>query len=315
MDPVQSWLDAKEVRRMAESLMAPPPEVDPTVLDAGYGDSFEGFANASSDTMPAEQPLPADHAQNAQRASVGSTLANARQVAEDSGMLSSPEPQGYPVPQPPVQPPVQPAFQPSVTSPDPVSVDPAREVQSLPTHSPFQVSTHQDLTEQVPMAREVAPPEPPQQPPLLEKQVTPPSAAPSFGRGVFSDVQSGSSRGPFLDRLHRFSQLVRQDFGASAMFLIDNDGQVILDEVENPKLIQVARTLANASYTASRQSAGSAAVGNLHVKISASATLEVVPVHSRYGLLVLGVVFAAPLGSERVTQLTSLLEQAVEPQD
>ena len=119
MDPVQSWLDAKEVRRMAESLMAPPPEVDPTVLDAGYGDNFEGFANASSDTMPAEQPLPADHAQNAQRASVGSTLANARQVAEDSGMLSSPEPQGHPVSQPPVQP----AFQPSVTSPDPVSVE------------------------------------------------------------------------------------------------------------------------------------------------------------------------------------------------
>ena len=126
-------------------------------------------------------------------------------------------------------------------------------------------------------------------------------------------TESQTGRGPFLTRLKNFSTTLRRELNAQAMFLIDNEGQILLDEVENPKLIQVARTLANASYAASRQTAGSAAVGNLHVKIGARATLEVVPVRSRYGLLILGVIFPAPLGAERVQQVAELLYQTVEP--
>lgn len=296
MDPVQSWLDAKEVRRMAESLMAPPPEVDPTVIDAGYGDSFEGFAGSG---QAEESPAVPAHAPPAQRAAVESSLAKAQQVAEGSGMLR-------PAPQQAQQPAGEAA--PQGTAP-PLSPD-----------SPFQVSAHQDMTEEVPMARQVSPPgdgksEPAagQAPQPAPAEPVPAQKVPSFSRGISAEVESSGSRGPFLDRLHRFSASVRQGFGAQAMFLIDNDGQVILDEVGNAKLIQVARTLANASYTAHRQSAGSAAVGNLHVKISANSTLEVVPARSRYGLLVLGVIFPAPLGAERVRQLTGMLEEAVEP--
>ena len=111
-----------------------------------------------------------------------------------------------------------------------------------------------------------------------------------------SGIVRGAARGPFLSRLQQFSEILRRELDAQAMFLIDNEGQVLLDEVENAKLIQVARTLANASYRASRQTAGVASVGNLHVKIGARSTLEVVPVDSRYGLLILGVIFPAPLG-------------------
>ena len=96
------------------------------------------------------------------------------------------------------------------------------------------------------------------------------------------------------------------------MFLIDNEGQIILDEVENAKLVRVARSLANASHRASRQTAGAVAVGNLHIKIGASATLEVIPVQSRYGLLILGVIFPAPIGAT-VIRVAEELFRAVEP--
>ncbi|MFK7910555.1 MAG: hypothetical protein AB8F34_08120 [Akkermansiaceae bacterium] len=301
MDPVQSWLDAKEVRRMAESLMAPPPEVDPTKVDAGYGESFEGFADSFSGEEVNSTGIPNPPER---RTAVETSLAKAQEVAQGSGMLRHPAEQ---------------------SSSPPMANQPAEATNSLPQDSPFQVSTHQDLTEQVPMAQQLSPPpehfkptvakppEPEPAPHIEQSHQAPVAGSPSFGRGVAAEVESSGARGPFLDRLHQFSEIVRRGYGAQAMFLIDNDGQVILDEVENPKLIQVARTLANASYTAHRQSAGSAAVGNLHVKIGANATLEVVPVHSRYGLLVLGVIFPAPLGAERVIQLTGLLEKAVDP--
>ena len=63
MEPLQSWLDAKAVRRMAEDLMAPAPEVDEPTVDAGYGDAFEGFAASHSESRErADQPSQADHA-------------------------------------------------------------------------------------------------------------------------------------------------------------------------------------------------------------------------------------------------------------
>ena len=61
MDPVQSWLDAKEVRRMAESLMMPAPEVDASVADAGYGDDFEGFAGANAVALEANTRFEPTH--------------------------------------------------------------------------------------------------------------------------------------------------------------------------------------------------------------------------------------------------------------
>lgn len=257
MDPIKSWLDSKEVRRMAEGLMAPPPEVDPSVLDAGYGDTFEGFAASSKDEKPSHQRTPSEatpgdlpeQEASRQQAMVENSLVKAKHMAESSGMLGS-----------------------------------------------------QPVEQRAPVAQ--AQPNLPQQP-----------SVPSFGRGVYQKSTGHGSRGPFLERLKRFSDYVSREFGARAMFLIDNDGQVIMDEVENPKLIQMARTLANASYTASRQSAGSAAVGNLHVKIGPNMMLEVMPVHSRYGLLILGVIFPAALGSEKVGQLMKLLMEAVDPSE
>lgn len=284
MDPVQSWLDAKEVRRMAESLMAPAPEVDQAAVEAGYGDEFEGFAKAAeaenkvgrsapvgvspvvSPSVPEPPVETAVQAGGGRREGTSHALADARRVAEGSGMLQSEK-----------------------------RLESTGGVSDL-YDSPFQVSPDQSESEPVPLARQVSP-----------------AAGASVPTPKGTGVDQGSARGPFLARLQQFSSNLRQELDASAMFLIDNEGQVLLDEVDNVKLIQVARTLAHASFAASRQTAGAAAVGNLHVKIGASATLEVVPVQSRYGLLILGAIFPAPLGADRVRQVAELLSRAIEP--
>ena len=54
-------------------------------------------------------------------------------------------------------------------------------------------------------------------------------------------------------------------------------------------------------------------MGNLHVKIGASSTLEVIPVDSRYGLLILGVIFPGPIGAVRVMQVADELYRTIEP--
>jgi hypothetical protein len=44
MDPINPWLDAAEVRRLAERLMRPVREPAVTIADAGFDEAFVGFA-------------------------------------------------------------------------------------------------------------------------------------------------------------------------------------------------------------------------------------------------------------------------------
>lgn len=278
--------------------MAPPPdEVDESAADAGYGDAFEGFAGSfPSDRAESDQPAldaqphdlahqqkqfvrrpvvqdekqnsgmesgdedgrskPLEDEDESRRVAVGSSLANARRVAESSGMLGS----------------------------------------------------DQFSKQGVQSGSEVDPDK-------LEGRGNSGSPVVSSGLKVAgtADRNQVGMRGPFLARLQEFSEVIRRDLGAQAMFLIDNEGGVILDEVENAKLVRVAQTLANASFRARQQTVGAAVVGNLHVKISVNATLEVIPVESSYGLLVLGVIFPAPIGSVRVMQVAKELFRTIEP--
>ncbi len=217
MDPVQSWLDAGEVRRMAEGLMEPVPEAGELAPGAGYGEGFEGFTGSSGD------------------GGGGGPGSGVRQFVRC----------------------------------------PSRENDAC------------------------------------DAGARPEAEGVASGGGILA--AGAAVRGPFLSRLKQFGAIIRSDLGARAMFLIDRDGEILLDEMENPELVQAARILANASCRVSRQMAGAATVGNLHVKIGASATLEVIPVESRYGLLVLGAIFPAPLGADRVRQVADVLSRIVEP--
>ena len=123
-----------------------------------------------------------------------------------------------------------------------------------------------------------------------------------------SETISTTARGPFLDRIQQFRDWMHHNFSASGVFLLDREGSVIFDESDHGRLHFLARSLAQASR---RQ--GSSAT-NVHVKIGASATLEVIPVETPYGCLVLGAVVPDALPPAAVTAVMRALLQVSSPQ-
>ena len=123
-----------------------------------------------------------------------------------------------------------------------------------------------------------------------------------------ADVLVGA-RGPFLDRINRFRDWMRQNFSATGIFILDREGAVIFDESKHGRLHFLARSLA----LASRRPGASA--GNVHVKIGAGATLEVIPVETAYGCLVLGAVVPDSLPPPSVMAVMAALSQVAAPQD
>jgi len=116
-----------------------------------------------------------------------------------------------------------------------------------------------------------------------------------------------SSRGPFLARITRFRDWMRDAFGASGVFLLDREGDVIFDEGGHGKLHLLARSLAIAARRPG------APAGNVHVKVGAGATLEVIPVETPYGCLILGAVVSNPLPPGSVTQVMESLAKVASP--
>ncbi len=148
-----------------------------------------------------------------------------------------------------------------------------------------------------------APPPPPALPPTPAAseapEPAPPTAAPSS--------ISSSARGPFLERIQGFRDWMMHHFGATGLFILDREGSVIFDESNHGRLYFLARSLA----LASRRQGSSG--GNVHVKIGVGATLEVVPVETAYGCLVLGTVVPDALTPDAVTAVTQALAQVAAP--
>lgn len=151
-------------------------------------------------------------------------------------------------------------------------------------------------------ARVVAAPEEP--PPLPERPPvqTPPPAPPAPEPAVNTSV-----RGPFLDRIQRFRDWMHHHFAATGIFILDREGAVIFDESNHGRLHFLARSLALAS-----RRPGST-TSNVHVKIGAAATLEVIPVDTAYGTLVLGAVVPEALQPNAVSAVMEALSQVAAP--
>jgi hypothetical protein len=137
--------------------------------------------------------------------------------------------------------------------------------------------------------------------PPVEENPAPPIPPPA-------EPIASSARGPFLDRIHRFRNWMRHHFSATGIFILDREGAVIFDESNHGRLHFLARSLA----LASRRQGSSA--GNVHVKIGAAATLEVIPVETAYGCLVLGAVVPEALPPAAVSAVMEALSQAASPQ-
>ncbi|MGL5018404.1 MAG: hypothetical protein ACRDBP_09740 [Luteolibacter sp.] len=115
------------------------------------------------------------------------------------------------------------------------------------------------------------------------------------------------ARGPFLDRIKRFRDWMHQNFAATGVFILDREGEVIFDESHHGRLHFLARSLA----LASRRPGASA--GNVHVKIGAGATLEVIPVDTAYGCLVLGAVVPDSLPPASIVAVMEALSLVAAP--
>lgn len=141
------------------------------------------------------------------------------------------------------------------------------------------------------------PPNPPQlsQPLPPQPQVPPPIDSQNFARG------------PFLERIKHFRDWMRHHFSATGIFILDREGAVIFDESSHGRLHFLARSLAVASRRPGTSS------GNVHVKIGAGATLEVIPVETAYGSLVLGAVVPDSLTPQSVTAVMDALSQVASP--
>ncbi|MFT3990763.1 MAG: hypothetical protein QM680_05075 [Luteolibacter sp.] len=118
---------------------------------------------------------------------------------------------------------------------------------------------------------------------------------------------TNAARGPFLDRIHRLCEWLREHFSASDIFILDRDGAVIFDESDHGRLHFMARNLALASRRPG------APADNVHVKIGANATLEVIPVDTPFGWLVLGAIVPDTLPTRSVDAIKNAMLQVASP--
>ena len=150
----------------------------------------------------------------------------------------------------------------------------------------------------------VVPPSGGLQPPPPAREAPPEPLESPFQ--VSAETQT-TARGPFLDRITRFRDWLHDSFSATGIFILDREGAVIFDESSHGRLHFLARSLALASRRPG------ALAGNVHVKIGAGATLEVIPVDTTYGCLVLGAVVSEALDPPAVLAVMAALVQVASP--
>jgi hypothetical protein len=114
-------------------------------------------------------------------------------------------------------------------------------------------------------------------------------------------------RGPLMDRLGRFREGLIRYTAAQGVFILDREGKPVMDDAAFGKLYFLARSLAQAYRPVAGQP------GNVHVKINANLILEVIPVETPFGCLVLGAVVSQPLTAQIVAEIATALRRAATP--
>jgi hypothetical protein len=113
-------------------------------------------------------------------------------------------------------------------------------------------------------------------------------------------VTSRSSGLPSLPRaLGTFADWLKKQTPILAAFVCDPKGGVVVDDVGSEKLIKVARSLALASVTAGEGSPS----GLLQVEIAKDRMIEILPLESKEGYSIAGLVVARPLTSEALATI------------
>lgn len=144
------------------------------------------------------------------------------------------------------------------------------------------------------------PPPTPVQAPAARPVATPPAPVAS--------AVSALAKTPIIDRIPPFREWMQKNFSATGIFLLDGEGAVIFDASNHGRLHFLARSLALANRRPGQ------AAGNVHVQIGAGATLEVIPVETAQGWLVLGAVVPVALDRPAVAAvMDALIKVAASP--
>jgi hypothetical protein len=285
MDPIESWMDAEAVRRLAGRLLVPvdKPEVS-APEDAGFEPGFVGYVAVPPAVVapPVVPPPSVPEQQVAMQvpAPVPAAVPEAADVWEDRTPIPEPAPVETPIPWK--------AAEEVVEVPRPFLSDPPME--AAPAAEP-------------PVAA-VAPPqpvEPPPPPPPVVAVVPPPAEPP------VESVQPAPLEGKLMARLEYFREWLAARFGAKGAFILDRDGDPVLDDPAFGKLHFLARSLAQAYRPVKGEP------GNVHVKIGSASYLAVIPVETAFGCLVLGAVLPEPLEAPAVSTVARALELASQP--
>ncbi|WP_411845219.1 hypothetical protein AAFN60_15660 [Roseibacillus persicicus] len=331
-DSISAWVDKDEMRRLAESLLSRPFGHELDRLEVDFGSQFEGFAREvqaeptreSAPVAPTALP-PAPAASPVETTSQAAVQpASARPVfSETEAPAASPKEEVQVAPS-------SPAVEASSTNPSPsvmrsavqflkkaqaegraggvirsarptpppsVSPDAGDEAVSVssppvqearPIHSPFRRVS--DIESKVEEAQE--PIAAPSHPPISVNKLKRPPAP--------------SGDDPILARVIQFGKWLKGPVGVRNFFVSNSEGKILIDELSNQKLIQVARSLAGASGSGS---SGESELGSLHVRIGEDSILEVVPTPSQFGILILGLVVEHPLPEDLIHEIRKGLEE------
>ena len=139
-------------------------------------------------------------------------------------------------------------------------------------------------------------------PPVLEPAPVP---VPVVERVVAPPVEETKAvvRIPFQESVIRFRDWMRENFAATGIFILDREGEVLFEDGHQGRLHFLARSLAIAPRSPS------VGPGNVHVKIGAGLMLEIIPVDSPHGRMVLGVVVPEALVPSSVGVVMDALSQ------
>ncbi|MGB6220552.1 hypothetical protein [Haloferula sp.] len=294
MDPIEPWIDGNAVRRMAAQLISAPDrsEIDES-SNAGFGPGFEGFTTVATELrMKSAGPLP----------------------IQESASLPVPKNE---IPAAVVEPPARVEDRPKEVTPPQVRLrDSATSAEPAPES--------RESVDEIPRMPEL-PGQQPQQAPRLEIEAKPflaevgeeqrdkPKEEASnhpfqqVARPMRSE-EGETRRGPLMERMFRFRDWLRRHAGARSVFVLDRDGQPVLDDPAYAKLHFLARSLSQAYRPVPGQP------GNVHVKVGSDAYLVVIPVDTDFGCLVLGAVLPRPLDAPSVEIVAKALAEAAKPQ-
>ncbi|MGJ8723499.1 MAG: hypothetical protein ACSHYB_02990 [Roseibacillus sp.] len=303
-DVISAWVDQDEMRRLAESLLSRPYGHEFNRLEVDFGSQFEGFASGVSsapelpptasekiDDQPAvRSPEPEDvEARSSATSPPGQAPSVVRSAvqflkkAQAEGRAGGVMRESKEAPPLPTSPPSQNA---EVNYSEPARPEPR------PIHSPFRRVREVEAEAEAPdqMVQEVA-------------QEEPQTAAAKTPVSRIKRPPVPSAEEPILARVTHFGKWLKGPVGARNYFVSNIEGKILIDEVANPKLIQVARSLAGAS------GASDGEVGSLHVRIGEESILEVVPTPSQFGTLILGLIVEHPLPEELIREIRLGLEE------